>query len=122
MALDLTPSARPHGAQRMFSMTILVVEVFLVFFAALVAHQLIPEDRVLLATGTHLAAETKRALPHLDERRILAEPQAKNTAPCIAWATEVVLAEVAALFAGYDQPGVPFFDNSGDTPCFRRIV
>lgn len=35
--------------------------------------------------------------------------------------TEVVLAEVAALVAGGDQPGVPFFDNSGATPRFRRI-
>ena len=56
MALDFTPSARPHGAQRMFSMTILVVEAFLVFFAALVAHQLIPEDRVLTWTWTLLTA------------------------------------------------------------------
>jgi 8-oxo-dGTP pyrophosphatase MutT (NUDIX family) len=36
--------------------------------------------------------------------------------------TEVVLAEVAALVAGGDQPGVPFFDNSGTTPMFRRLV
>lgn len=36
--------------------------------------------------------------------------------------TEVVLAEVATLAAGGDQPGVPFFDNSGTTPLFRRIV
>jgi hypothetical protein len=36
--------------------------------------------------------------------------------------TEVVLAEVAALVTGHDQPGVPFFDNSGPTPHFRRIV
>ncbi len=36
--------------------------------------------------------------------------------------TEVVLAEVAALVAGGDQPGVPFFDNSGATPQFRRLV
>ncbi len=36
--------------------------------------------------------------------------------------TEVVLAEVTALVAGGDQPGVPFFDNSGPTPQFRRIV
>lgn len=37
--------------------------------------------------------------------------------------TEVVLAEVAAL-AGTDgpPPPVPFFDNSGDVPTFRRIV
>ena len=35
--------------------------------------------------------------------------------------TEVVLAEVAALLRGTDQPGVPFFDNSGATPQFRRL-
>ena len=33
-----------------------------------------------------------------------------------------VLAEVAALVTGGDQPGVPFFDNSGSTPQFRRIL
>ena len=36
--------------------------------------------------------------------------------------TEVVLAEVAVLVAGGDQPGVPFFDNSGTVPQFRRIT
>jgi 8-oxo-dGTP pyrophosphatase MutT (NUDIX family) len=36
--------------------------------------------------------------------------------------TEVVLAEVASLATGADQPGVPFFDNSGDIPTFRRLV
>ena len=35
--------------------------------------------------------------------------------------TEVVLAEVTNLLAGGDQPGVPFFDNSGPVPTFRRI-
>ena len=36
--------------------------------------------------------------------------------------TEVVIAEVAALLDGLDQPGVPFFDNSAATPAFRRLV
>ena len=36
--------------------------------------------------------------------------------------TEIVLAEVAALAAGHDQPGVPFFDNSGPSPAFRRLL
>ncbi|MCB6178357.1 NUDIX hydrolase [Rhodobacter sp. Har01] len=36
--------------------------------------------------------------------------------------TEVVLAEVTNLLAGGDQPGVPFFDNSGPVPTFRRIA
>ncbi|MEH7829011.1 NUDIX hydrolase [Gemmobacter denitrificans] len=35
--------------------------------------------------------------------------------------TEVVLSEIALLLAGGDQPGVPFFDNSGPRPTFRRI-
>lgn len=35
--------------------------------------------------------------------------------------TEVVLSEVSLLLGGGDQPGVPFFDNSGTTPTFRRI-
>ena len=36
--------------------------------------------------------------------------------------TEVVLAEVTALSRGTHQPGVPFFDNSGDIPTFRRLI
>ena len=47
MAPDLTPSARPHGAQRMIAATMLVIEAFVVFFAVLVAHQLLPEDRLV---------------------------------------------------------------------------
>jgi len=35
--------------------------------------------------------------------------------------TEVVLAEVASLAKGHGQPGVPFFDNAGDVPTFRRL-
>lgn len=36
--------------------------------------------------------------------------------------TEVVLAEITALMAGLPQAGVPFFDNSGPVPTFRRLV
>ena len=35
--------------------------------------------------------------------------------------TEVVLAEIAAIHAGTDAPGVPFFDNSGATSVFHRL-
>lgn len=35
--------------------------------------------------------------------------------------TEVVLAEVAAITAGHPDEGVPFFDNSGPVPTFRRL-
>ena len=36
--------------------------------------------------------------------------------------TEIVLAELRGILAGHDQPGVPFFDNSGSTPMFRRLT
>jgi 8-oxo-dGTP pyrophosphatase MutT (NUDIX family) len=39
----------------------------------------------------------------------------------LPFVTEVVLAEVAAILAGAEQPGVPFFDNSGPEPVFRRL-
>lgn len=35
--------------------------------------------------------------------------------------TEVVLAEITALAAGHPDEGVPFFDNSGPIPTFRRL-
>lgn len=36
--------------------------------------------------------------------------------------TEVVLSEVTAILNGHPQPGVPFFDNYGPVPTFRRIT
>jgi 8-oxo-dGTP pyrophosphatase MutT (NUDIX family) len=36
--------------------------------------------------------------------------------------TEVVLAEVTASLRGAPDQGVPFFDNSGPVPIFRRIA
>jgi 8-oxo-dGTP pyrophosphatase MutT (NUDIX family) len=55
-------------------------------------------------------------LAHL---RWLALPEARSLD--LPFITEVVLAEVSALFAGHEQPGVPFFDNSGERPRFRRL-
>ena len=40
----------------------------------------------------------------------------------LPFVTEVVLAEVKNLLADGTQPGVPFFDNSGPVPTFRRIA
>ena len=49
-----------------------------------------PPERVLIATGAHLAAATRELFPELPPANILAEPVARNTAPCIGWATRVV--------------------------------
>lgn len=40
----------------------------------------------------------------------------------LPFVTEVVLSEVAAILRGAPQPGVPFFDNAGPIPAFRRLT
>ncbi len=49
-------------------------------------------------------------------------PLAETRRLDLPFITEIVLAEVRALLAGHEQPGVPFFDNSGPVPTFRRLV
>lgn len=49
-------------------------------------------------------------------------PLAEARALDLPFITEVVLAEIGALFGGMADAGVPFFDNSGDRPLFRRLV
>ena len=51
---------------------------------------LVAPERVLVATGRHLVDATQAELRELPSSAFLAEPQAKNTAPCIAWAARVV--------------------------------
>lgn len=73
---------------------------------------LVPNERVLVVTGEHLAEATRRALPKLPALNVLAEPIAKNTAPCVAWAAyhalardpDAVLAILAADHFVVDQP------------------
>lgn len=52
--------------------------------------QLTGWERLLVSTGEHLVDATRAELPELGQQAFLAEPQAKNTAPCIAWAASVV--------------------------------
>jgi 8-oxo-dGTP pyrophosphatase MutT (NUDIX family) len=81
------------------------------------------DARFLLADATALAGDPQdfaTASGELQHLSWLPLPQAR--ALDLPFITEVVLAEVAALVTGGDQPGVPFFDNSGTTPQFRRIL
>ena len=81
------------------------------------------DARFLMADATALDSDPDdfaAASGELSHLRWLPMPEAR--ALDLPFVTEVVLAEVAALLAGGDQPGVPFFDNSGATPTFRRIV
>lgn len=43
-------------------------------------------ERVMIASGRHLAAPTAALLPQLPAENLLIEPVPRNTAPCIGWA------------------------------------
>lgn len=49
-------------------------------------------ERVLVVTGMDYEQLTREQLPELPADNLLLEPQARNTAPCIAWATAAVQA------------------------------
>jgi mannose-1-phosphate guanylyltransferase len=52
--------------------------------------QLIPAERVYIATGAHLVEAVASALPGVPRAQILAEPAPRNTAPCIGWASATI--------------------------------
>jgi mannose-1-phosphate guanylyltransferase len=47
-------------------------------------------ERTWIATGEHLVAATREALPQLPPRAFLGEPVARNTAACIGWAAMTI--------------------------------
>ena len=51
---------------------------------------LVPSERILVATSSDLLEATQAALPNIPKDNFLAEPVARNTAPCIGWANSVV--------------------------------
>jgi mannose-1-phosphate guanylyltransferase len=51
---------------------------------------LVPLARVYIATGAKLRDATLRELPELPAANVLAEPVARNTAPCIGWAAATI--------------------------------
>ena len=45
-----------------------------------------PADHIWVVTGRRYVSLVREQLPHIPEDHILAEPEARNTAPCIAYA------------------------------------
>ncbi len=72
----------------------------------------------MIATGEHLLGATRRALPWLPDEAFLGEPVARNTAPCIGWAS--------AVAARRDPDAVvmvlPSDHHIGDVPAFRAAI
>lgn len=74
---------------------------------------LVPASQVWIATGAHLLDATGSALPGVPRGQLLAEPAARNTAPCIGLATATISrsdpdALIAVLPADHfiaDEPG-----------------
>ncbi|WP_437967567.1 sugar phosphate nucleotidyltransferase [Sorangium sp. So ce260] len=75
-------------------------------------------ERIWIATGQHLVAPTRAALPEVSERRLLVEPTPRNTAPCIGWA--------AATIARDDPEAVvvvlPSDHHIADVPRFLEVL
>ena len=81
------------------------------------------DARFFLADAAHLTGDAddfSGAEDELSHLHWIGLPEAK--ALDLPFITEVVLAEVAAHLAGAPDLGVPFFDNSGDRPLFRRLI
>src|SRR6202012_4525134 len=51
---------------------------------------LVPPDGVYIAPGAKLVDATARDLPQVPRANLLAEPVARNTAPCIGWAAATI--------------------------------
>jgi mannose-1-phosphate guanylyltransferase len=80
--------------------------------------ELCPPDQMIVATGEALIDVTRQALPQLGPGSFIAEPVARNTAPCIAWG--------AQLIARRDPEAVimvlPSDHHIEDEVEFRRIL
>jgi mannose-1-phosphate guanylyltransferase len=79
---------------------------------------LVPPERVWISTGTSLVDATVAALPRVPRAHFIAEPMARNTAPCIGWA--------AATIAREDPDAVvavlPADHYIGNEPAFRDAL
>lgn len=51
---------------------------------------LVAPERTLVVTGEHLRAQVRAIAPELPPENIMAEPEGRNTAPCIGWAAHTV--------------------------------
>jgi mannose-1-phosphate guanylyltransferase len=79
---------------------------------------LIPAERVLVVTSEQHAQATREQLPQLPPENVLAEPVARNTAPCVAWAA----ATVAARSPRGIMCVLPADPHIGDEPAYRALL
>jgi len=85
------------------------------------ADRLTDRDRIRILAGQHLVAPFRRVLPDLPDSAYLIEPRARGTAPVLAWAAWIALADdpdavMVSLHADHRvQPESAFADLIRDT-------
>ena len=79
---------------------------------------LVPPENVWVATRADLVDATAAALPRVSRSHFLAEPVARNTAPCIGWAS----ATIARTDPGAVVAVLPADHFIGDEVAFRDVV
>jgi mannose-1-phosphate guanylyltransferase len=75
-----------------------------------------------VATGTHLVEATSRELPAVPRSQILAEPAARNTAPCIGWATAIIAARDPEAVVAVVPSDHFIFDEESFRATFRAAI
>src|SRR5690606_40926455 len=53
----------------------------------------VPRERIRVITGAKLAPAILEAVPGLDRAQLMVEPEAKGTAPALAWAAHAIARE-----------------------------
>jgi mannose-1-phosphate guanylyltransferase len=77
-----------------------------------------PPENVLVVTGEHLREGTRAALAAYPGVTVVAEPVARNTAPCIAWGSAIL----ARRDPGAVIMALPSDHHVKDEPAFLRAV
>jgi mannose-1-phosphate guanylyltransferase len=79
---------------------------------------LVPSERILVVTSERHAEATRQQLPELPADNVLAEPAARNTAPCVAWAA----AHVATENPDAVMMVLPADPHIGDEAAYRELL
>jgi mannose-1-phosphate guanylyltransferase len=78
----------------------------------------VPSDHILVVTSERHAEATRQQLPELPPENVLAEPAARNTAPCVAWAA----AHVSAREPEAVMMVLPADPHIGDEKAYRALL
>jgi mannose-1-phosphate guanylyltransferase len=78
----------------------------------------VPPERVLVVTSERHAQATREQLPMLPAANVLAEPAARNTAPCVAWAA----AHVSARSSRAVMAVLPSDPHIQDEAGYRSVL